>query len=140
MEQLSVFDVATQKDRLEVAYQLMSAVFEEDIKWSAVQTAVNCQVAANRLVWKVNDTYFDTPEWNSDEREIPLMQWIPCKERLPDHEGWCIVTEWSTEEWKWDVTMDKWDIRKDGQGKWAFATMENVRAWMPMPEIYEETA
>jgi hypothetical protein len=55
-----------------MAYQLMSAVFEEeDIKWSAVQTAVNCQTAANRLVWKVNDTYFDTPEWNPDEQNCP---------------------------------------------------------------------
>ena len=138
--QMNIFEFATQQDRLEMAYQLMSAVFEEeDIKWSAVQTAVDCQVAANRLVWKVNDTYFDTPEWDPDEHDdLPLMKWIPCKERLPDQECWCIVTEWSTEEWKWDVTIDKWMIGKDEQGKWAYASMEHVLAWMPMPEIYEE--
>lgn len=73
-----------------------------------------------------------------NKKEIPLMQWIPCKERLPDKEDWYIVTEWNTEEWKWDVTMDKWEIKKDGHWEWAFSTMENVRAWMPMPEIYEK--
>lgn len=71
------------------------------------------------------------------KKEIPIMKWTPCKEKLPDHKCWCIVTEWSTEEQKWDVTMDKWIIR-DGQGRWHFASMEHVRAWMPMPEIYEE--
>lgn len=115
-KQTNIFEFSTQKDRLEAAYQLMSAVYnDEDIQWGSVQTAVNCQVAANRLVWKVNDTYFDTPEWNPDEHDdLPLMKWTPCKEKLPDHKCWCIVTEWSTEEQKWDVTMDKWIIR-DGQ-------------------------
>ena len=71
--QMNIFDFATQQDRLEMAYQLMSAVFEEeDIKWSAVQIAVDCQTAANRLVWKVNNTYFDTPEWNPEECECPF--------------------------------------------------------------------
>lgn len=138
-KQTNIFEFSTQKDRLEAAYQFMWAVYnDEDIKWDSVQTAVNCQVAANRLVWKVNDTYFDTPEWNPDEQDdFSLMKWTPCKEKLPDHKCWCIVTEWSTEEQKWDVTMDEWIIR-DGQGRWHFASMEHVRAWMPMPEIYEE--
>lgn len=71
--QMNIFEFATQQDRLEFAYQLMSAVFEEeDIKWSAVQTAVDCQVAANRLVWKVNNTYFDTPEYNPEGCECPF--------------------------------------------------------------------
>lgn len=73
------------------------------------------------------------------KQEIPLMKWIPCKERLPEQAGWCIVTEWNTEERKWDVTMDEWRFR-DGQGKWHFASMEQVLAWMPMPEIYEEVS
>jgi hypothetical protein len=136
--QTNIFEFATQKDRLELAYQILSEVYEEGIMWDAVQTAVNCQVQANRVVWKVNDTYFDTPEWNPDEQDdLPLMKWIPCKERLPEQAGWCIVTEWSTEELRWDVTMDEWRFR-DGQGKWHFASMEQVLAWMPMPEIYEE--
>lgn len=71
--QMNIFDFATQQDRLEMAYQIMSAVFEEeDIKWSAVQSAVNCQVAANRLVWKANNKYFDTPEWNPEGCECPF--------------------------------------------------------------------
>lgn len=72
-----------------------------------------------------------------NKQEIPLMKWIPCKEKLPEHEGWYIVTEWSLEERDWDVTMDKWRF-KNGQGEWAFSLMEKVLAWMPMPEIYEE--
>jgi len=73
-----------------------------------------------------------------NKKEIQLMQWIPCKERLPDQVCWCIVTEWSTEERKWDVTMDKWEIKKDGSGEWAFANIDHVLAWMLMPEMYEE--
>lgn len=80
-------------------------------------------------------TFFDY----ENKQEIPLMKWIPCKKRLPDKEDWYIVTEWNTEERKWDVTMDKWRFR-DGQGKWHFASMEQVLAWMPMPEIYEEVS
>ena len=84
MRQTNIFEFSTQKDRLEMAYQLMSAVFEEDIKWNAVQTAVNCQVAANRLVWKVNDRYFDTPEWDPDEgEELPRVCQEPCAYKYP---------------------------------------------------------
>lgn len=67
--QTNIFEFSTQKDRLEMAYQLMSTVYENEvIKWSAVQTAVNCQVAANRLVWKVNNSFFDTPPWDEEVR------------------------------------------------------------------------
>ena len=134
MKQLNIFDVATQEDRLEAAHQLMSAVFKEDIKWSAVQAAVNCQVAANRLVWKVNDTYFDTPEWDPYEREIPLMLWIPCKERLPDKKGWYIVTEWDYQHQCWDTSISEFHA----SGRWGYGN-DKVIAWMPMPGIYEET-
>lgn len=71
------------------------------------------------------------------KKEIPLMKWIPCKDRLPDTQDWYIVTAWSTETRKNEVTMEHWVIR-DGQGKWHFSAMEHVFAWMPMPEIYEE--
>ena len=84
--QMNIFEFATQQDRLEMAYQLMSAVFEEeDIKWSAVQTAVDCQTAANRLVWKVNDTYFDTPEWNTEGFKCPFCGAEIMKEVIDEH-------------------------------------------------------
>lgn len=66
--QTNIFEFATQKDRLELAHQLLSEAYEEGIMWDAVQTAVNCQVQANRVVWQLNDRFFDTPEWDPDER------------------------------------------------------------------------
>ena len=68
-----------------------------------------------------------------NKKEIPLMKWIPCKERLPDKEDWYIVTEWDYQYQRWDTSISEFHA----SGRWGSGN-DKVIAWMPMPEIYEE--
>jgi hypothetical protein len=74
-------------------------------------------------------TFFDY----ENKKEIPLMKWIPCKERLPEQEGWYIVTEWDYSHQCWDTSISEFHA----SGRWGYGN-DKVIAWMPMPEIYEE--
>lgn len=68
-----------------------------------------------------------------NKKEIPLMKWIPCKERLPEQEGWYFVTEWDYSHQCWDTNISDFHA----PDRWGYGD-DKVIAWMPMPEIYEE--
>ena len=60
--------------------------------------------------------------------------WIPCGERLPEKEGIYIVTD--DAGGMATVSTDEFSHYEDGEQMWMFS--QNVTAWMPLPERYQE--
>ena len=83
---------------------------------------------------------------------MPKPQWIPCSERLPEKSG--LYLTWMRfpyeEEPTW--TIENYDADVEAFGEWReryhpetlgyldseFEEIENVTAWMPLPEPYRE--
>lgn len=67
------------------------------------------------------------------------MNWIPCTERLPDTDDHVLVT---TINKRGDRRVVRaYYYRSDdypGGGAWAAGMNNNVIAWMPLPEPYQE--
>jgi len=64
----------------------------------------------------------------------PEQRWIPCSERLPEKEGTYIVTD--DAGGMATVSTDEFSHYESGEPMWIFS--QNVTAWMPLPEPYEE--
>lgn len=65
----------------------------------------------------------------------PEQRWIPCSERLPEKEGIYIVTD--DAGGMATVSTDEFSHYEDGEPMWMFS--QNVTAWMPLPERYQES-
>lgn len=84
---------------------------------------------------KVNDAHnegYDVGYWAG--RRDYEQQWIPCNERLPEKEGIYIVTD--DAGGIATVSTDEFSHYESGEPMWMFS--QNVTAWMPLPEPYEE--
>ena len=93
----------------------------------------------------MDSTRFDAKFENvADIKEIPLpsaSQWIPCSERLPEEDGQYLITvkyihvdgyeDIYAEHGNW--TDGKWDMFCFGH----CGEVENILAWMPLPEPYK---
>lgn len=64
----------------------------------------------------------------------PTARWIPVSENLPKKEGYFFVTDEAAG--MAETLIDKY-IRCD-DGEWVWLYSQNVIAWMPLPEAYEE--
>lgn len=65
------------------------------------------------------------------------MKWIPCSERLPEKDGSYLVDLGFRMEVIYFV--DGWNTFKDYAGKvHRESEIHGVKAWMPLPEPYEE--
>lgn len=66
--------------------------------------------------------------WRKDVEEVakPVMDWIPCSERLPEKDDEYIVTMGCGFTNLWKYKNKKWELDA------------NVVAWMPLPESYKK--
>lgn len=111
--------------------------------------------AMNRLREDDLETYgveipesFDAERANEAIRNLPSVEperkkdeWIPCSERLPEENGQYLITV------KYEHVDDYEDIYSEhgewGDGKWDMFSfghcgkVENIIAWMPLPEPYK---
>ena len=65
-------------------------------------------------------------------KALDSQRWIPVSERLPEEEGLYLVSVKNDHERRYSKTC--W---YHGDGNW-FA-LQNVEAWMPLPEPYRES-
>lgn len=63
----------------------------------------------------------------------PERRWIPISEKLPDKEGWYLVTDDSGGV-LW-LEVEHYDPES---GLKPFCTIQNPIAWMPLPEPYKD--
>ena len=61
-------------------------------------------------------------------------RWIPVSERLPEKQGWYLVTRIDCGEYKF-VDDSFLFLEDDGTPHWSY---KHVVAWQPLPEPYEE--
>ena len=60
---------------------------------------------------------------------FPKMEWIPVSERLPNKDGYFLIT----------TSDNEIDIREYLYSKgWGWDGFERVVAWMPLPEAYRK--
>ena len=71
-------------------------------------------------------------------REAPIIdavpRWIPCEERLPEKDGYYLVTH------QWQIFKDEYEINIDEyrHGEWVETPRSCMTvAWMPLPEPYK---
>ena len=71
----------------------------------------------------------------NDAPTVPLeaSAWIPVGERLPEEDGWYLVTVQGYETVT-DVSL----YSADGSAWGDVSTKQKVNAWMPLPEPYKE--
>ena len=82
--------------------------------------------ALDRAIWIV-EKYIASAQ--------PEKRWIPCSERLPEvNESVLATTVWDDVTIAWRIGFDKWFIHEEGIN----AITEDLRAWMPLPEPYQE--
>lgn len=71
-----------------------------------------------------------------EERVKPLKaeirQWIPVSEKLPEDEGWYLVTD-DCAGWQWLEAV----YCTPGDGIDPFWSVQNPIAWMPLPEPWK---
>ena len=67
-------------------------------------------------------------EYSADTPQKSAARWIPCSERLPESNGWYLVTNVLGV-----VQQQYW-----GASHWQKLRDEAVIAWMPLPEPYIE--
>lgn len=136
--------------RLIDADALIENKFKNDISYNAFVSLVKRQPSAQPKLdeWCKDCKEYDQerhccPRFNRVIREtvdeVKANQWIPCSERLPETEEHVLVT-----------TINKKGERRvvrayyyhsddyPGGGAWAAGMNNNVIAWMPLPEPYQE--
>ena len=59
----------------------------------------------------------------------PKQEWIPCEERLPEENGFYLVT---ADHWH-DKAFRSTDLYSFIDGKW-YTVHDDIIAWMPLPE------
>ena len=86
-----------------------------------------------------NDFVYDMALDQADDaiKQLPPIQpephWIPCGERLPEEEGFYLVTlehDYGAE------TNIRFFQFENGKRYWSLWGNENITAWMPKPEAY----
>ena len=65
-------------------------------------------------------------------KKLEQDRWIPCKERLPEEDGWYLITE-KTDGVK--VQEGYFCRTRDGEPYWGYL---HVTAWRPLPAPYQE--
>ena len=140
------------RDRREALKTAISALEKQDVPDTNVGDLISRQDAIDALARTAREAFNLSDEYNqylaglidgeSAIRQLPSVQseqrWIPCSERLPDNDERVLATTaWG------DVTIAEriyppindtcWFIH-DGNTN---ATIDDVVAWMPLPEPYQ---
>ena len=73
----------------------------------------------------------------------PEPQWIPCSERLPGKHGEMYLVTISDGSvyscaLQWDANKKRWYLSFLNNGKILVDYIDDVIAWMPLPEPYKE--
>ena len=71
--------------------------------------------------------------FNMAQKALKHGEWIPVSERLPEDEGWYLVTDDSGGV-LW-LEGEHYDLES---GLEPFCTVQNPVAWMPLPEPYRD--
>ena len=110
-------------------------------------TAVK-EVTGMSLPW--NDRHYEGLQMGIKELEQPERKWLPCSERLPDVSGRYLVTRGLKAAgaiWNRVYIANFSDLMglksslifwQGNVGKSDFERLDDVIAWMPLPEPYRE--
>lgn len=120
-------------NNLEAIYrEMLDGYYEDD----SLQAAVDCQVEINSIVWKLNRLK------GNAYRELHIAEWIPVTERMPDIGELVLITQ---NRGDGDKTVETAYLTSDGPNDlyWSIELfksreIDEVLAWMPLPEPYEE--
>ena len=107
----------TNKEAMSILASMMPKDYSDAIRGSATVQDVNDKCDALFMAIKA----------------LEAQQWIPCSERLPEDEGYYLVTLGDDGFPDRDV-----EIVAMQDGDWDWNPIEQVMAWMPLPEPYEE--
>ena len=154
-----------QLERLKEAGTTLMHIWDEmckgyiDDEYELIQEAVYLQTDINRIVWKLNSILFDaepeepdypqkwipitlrtaTDEEYRDFAELYDVGYVPREEfkiydcRMPeDGQEVLITTRWGT------VEKDTWYFDMEGSSFENNSDLEDVLAWMPLPEAYKK--
>ena len=113
-------------------------------KWIEVVQAPNdlwygtCSVCGERQTIEVAN-YCPCCGAKMYEDDMPSVGWIPCMERLPDHDGEYLVSYRDLTVMKCDIAYWSQEAFPDGEGEWSSENVgSGVVAWMELPEPYKE--
>ena len=67
------------------------------------------------------------------ETEMSLLKWIPVSEKLPEKNGWYLITVYGYEH----IVDMFWYYHESNQWN-GVSDLEKVVAWMPLPAPYRE--